>query len=60
MRSRFHLLLENKVNEAVESLVESLVNGEAADYARYKEISGQIRGLRDSLKYCEEIEAENT
>lgn len=60
MKSRFHHLLDIKIHEAVESLSDSLVNGEASDYSRYRESVGYIRGLRDALKYCEEIEAENT
>jgi hypothetical protein len=44
----------------VERMVESLVEGGASDYPKYKEIVGYVRGLKDALKYCEEIETENT
>jgi hypothetical protein len=60
MKSRFHLLLDGKIQEAVERMVESLVEGGASDYPKYKEIVGYVRGLKDALKYCEEIETENT
>jgi len=60
MKSRFHLLLDGKIQEAVERMAESLVDGGASDYPSYKDTVGYIRGLKDALKYCEEIEAENT
>lgn len=57
-KTRFHSLLEGKINLEVEKRASSLLNGEATDYARYIGSVEYIRGLRDSLKLCEEIERE--
>jgi len=57
-KTRFHSLLEAKINEAVESRADSLISGGAIDYPTYQFNVGYINGLRDALKLCDEIEAE--
>lgn len=57
-RTRFHSILEDKIEEAIEIRSFSLVSGAASDYASYKENVGYISGLRDALKLCDEIESE--
>ena len=58
-KTRFHAQLEAKINEAVENRSISIADGAATDYPHYKENVGYIRGLRDALKFCDEIEAES-
>ena len=58
-KTRFHALLEAKINEAVENRSISLVSGAATDYAHYRENVGYILGLRDALKIGDDIEAES-
>lgn len=58
-KTRFQAALEARINEAVESRSISIVDGAAVDYAHYKENVGYIRGLRDALKLCSDIEGES-
>ena len=58
-RTHFHAKLEARINEAVENRSISIAEGAATDYPHYKENVGYIRGLRDALKFCDEIEAES-
>ena len=56
MATRFHLLLEKKIDEAIQNRTVSLASGAAADYPHYKENVGYINGLRDALNLCDEVE----
>jgi hypothetical protein len=56
--TRFHTLLKQRVKEAVEIRTESIVLGQAQDYAQYMRSVGYISGLLDALKLCEDIERE--
>ena len=58
-KTRFHALLETRINEAVENRSRSIASGAASDYAHYRENVGYIHGLIDALKLCDEIEAES-
>lgn len=57
-KTRFHSLLEHKINERVESRIESTISGAAEDYARYREQVGYISGLKDALRLAEDVERE--
>lgn len=56
MTTRFHSLLEKKIEETLQSRMASLASGAAADYPLYKENVGYMNGLRDALKLCDEVE----
>ena len=56
MTSRFHALLEKKIEEAVQTRSTSVCSGAAKDYAHYMENVGYINGLLDSLKLCDDVE----
>lgn len=58
-KTRFHSLLEERIIKAVDSMAMSLASGEASDYPAYRESVGYIRGLREALNLCDEIEGEN-
>lgn len=58
MKTRFHALLEQKINEEIGAKVASVANGSAADYAEYKFWVGYVRGLNAALNLCDEIERE--
>ena len=58
-KTRFHSILESKINEAVENRSKSIASGDASDYAHYRENVGYIRGLQESLKICDDIAAES-
>lgn len=56
--TRFTTLFKAKVKEVVDNRSDSLANGDAADYSKYRESVGYLRGLADAIKICEEIEGE--
>lgn len=56
--SRFHNLLREKINAAMEGHSASLICGQAKDYADYRDGCGYIRGLNDALRLCEDIEGD--
>jgi hypothetical protein len=56
MTTRFHALLEKKIEEEIENRAASLASGAAADYPHYRESVGYINGLRDSIKLCDDVE----
>jgi hypothetical protein len=55
-KTRFHSRLEARIQEVLEGQIESLIGGEALDFASYKGTAGYIRGLNDALRICEDIE----
>ena len=55
-KTRFHNLLTERVNAVINEYITSLIGGQAADFASYRESCGYIRGLNDALKLCEDIE----
>jgi hypothetical protein len=55
-KTRFHLLLEERVKEAVEANCIALVGGQPKDFPTYREQVGYIRGLSDALTLCEQVE----
>ena len=56
MTTRFHSLLEKKIEEAVQARSASLCSGAAKDYPHYMDSVGYINGLLDSLKLCDDVE----
>lgn len=54
--SNFRNLLRERVQKEVSDFGESVLGGEAPDYASYREYVGYIRGLNNSLKLVDEIE----
>lgn len=56
--SRFHRLLAEKIKAAAEAHGDSILCGQAKDYAEYRDGCGYIRGLNDALRLCEDIEGD--
>ena len=54
--TRFHALLKVQIEIAIQAMADSLTTGGSIDYANYRDGVGYIRGLRDALKACAEIE----
>jgi hypothetical protein len=57
-KTRFHSLLEAKINEAVQSRAASLASGAAPDYPQYQNNVGYIIGLKEALNLADEVERE--
>ncbi len=55
-KTRFHLLLEERVNEAIAANAAAIVGGQPKDFPTYREAVGYIRGLNDALTLCGQIE----
>jgi hypothetical protein len=55
-KTRFHSLLEAKIQETISIEATSIIGGEALDFAGYKWMAGYIRGLNDAIRICEDIE----
>lgn len=56
MTTRFHSLLEQKIEETIRTRTDSLAGGAAVDYAQYMKTVGYINGLQDALKLCDDVE----
>ena len=56
MATQFHSRLQQKIEEQIQAVAASLAAGEAVDYFHYKDFTGYVRGLRDSLKFCDDVE----
>lgn len=48
-------LLDKKLQENIQQLVDSLSEGVAKDYASYKELCGAIRGLRTAQRETKDL-----
>ena len=48
-------LLDKKLEENIQQLVDSLSDGVAKDYADYKELCGAIRGLRTAQRETKDL-----
>ena len=48
-------LLDKKLEENIQQLVDSLSDGVAKDYAHYKELCGAIRGLRTAQREAKDL-----
>lgn len=57
-RTRLFSKLEVKIEERINSVSSTLLEGAAQDYPSYKDWTGYVRGLRDALKLLDEIEGE--
>lgn len=55
-KTRFHTLLEERVKEAIEANISSIIGGQPKDFPTYREAVGYIRGLNDALTLCDQIE----
>ena len=47
--------LEREINEKLEDLRTYLVDGGAADYAQYRELCGEIRGIQSCMAEVKRI-----
>ncbi len=54
-KTRFHALLEKRVLEVIQDNADSIIGGQPHDYATYREAVGYVRGLRDALTLCDQI-----
>jgi hypothetical protein len=54
--TRFHLLLEQIVKLKIEEATDNIIRGYCQDHAVYREQVGYIRGLKDALILCDQIE----
>ena len=55
-KTRFHLLLEERVMEAIAANKDAIVGGQPKDFPTYREAVGYIRGLYDALTLCDQLE----
>lgn len=55
-KTRFHLLLEERVKETLDANTMAIVGGQPKDYATYREAVGYLRGLVDALTLCDQLE----
>lgn len=55
-KTRFHLLLEERVKEAIAANLEAIVGGQPKDFPTYREAVGYIKGLNDALTLCDQLE----
>jgi len=55
MEERVLRLSVSKIQEQIDIVVESLVDGTAKDYAEYKELCGAIRGLRTAQRELNDL-----
>lgn len=57
-RTRLFSKLQVKIEERINSVSDTLLQGAATDYPSYKDWTGYVRGLRDAVKLLDEIEGE--
>ena len=58
-KTRFHSLLEERVNDRAQGRAASLATGVAGDYAQYQRNVGYIEGLNDALAIANDIARES-
>lgn len=51
-------LLRERVEAEADKLTKEIGRGVASDFAQYKMLCGQVVGMENCLKLCEEIERE--
>lgn len=54
MATAFDVVLKN-IEETRESIARAVIDGAAADYAAYKSMCGEIRGLSLACSYIEDL-----
>lgn len=54
--SRLYRLLKERVEETIAQYSQSIIGGQAKDYADYRDACGYMRGLNDALNLCDDIE----
>lgn len=58
MKTRFHALLDYKIQEAIKQQESEVCGGMCQSFDAYQAQIGYIRGLRDALRLAEEVETE--
>ena len=58
MKTRFHALLDYKIQEEIKVQEETISSGQCQSFDAYRDQVGYIRGLKDALKLAEEVETE--
>lgn len=57
-RTRNFLKLQVRIDDQIKSVSDSILRGDPKSYEAYKDWVGYIRGLRDAIKFADEIEGE--
>ena len=57
-RTRFHALLAARLEEVIVNRSEYLTSGSAKDYSQYLAAVEYLNALRDVLKICDEVNAD--
>lgn len=57
-RTRFHILLMERIEARIKVVGESVLEGSCKDFDEYKDWVGYVRGLNDALSLCDDIEGE--
>lgn len=57
-RTRLFAKLQAKIEERINTVSNTLLEGVAQDYPSYKDWTGYVRGLRDAVRFLDEIEGE--
>jgi len=57
-RTRFHSLLAARLGEVIVNRSEQLTSGSAKDYSQYLAQVEYLNALRDVLKICDEVNAD--
>lgn len=57
-RTRFHSLLIARLEEVIVDRTQELTYGQMKNYEDYKYSVGYLMGLRDVLKICDEVNAD--
>lgn len=60
MHSHLYRVLEDKINQRLQTLADSLADGAAANYENYKYQVGFRAGLKEALTICGDIEGEQS
>ncbi len=60
MKTRFHSLLEAKINEVIAKYSEIVLSCGCASIESYRAEVGYLRGLKDALKLADEVEGDLT
>ena len=56
-QSHFQRLLVKRITDEVNRHLDGLAQGNAVDYAAYRDMVGYLRGLQDALALCADVEA---
>ena len=56
MIDKYLELLTNKVNDKILQLQEAMADGNASDFAEYKKMCGEIKGLLTARSYIKDLQ----